>query len=143
MRLDLLHKRIHAIAGKSRNSSRKDSHWSPRKSRSLQFHDPKANPTTPLKNSYGQYVYALHVVFRHKGGYNEIGAGVLSAYRDMIIRVAKERCWKLSRIGIVANHIHLLVGPTFRDAPSAAARRLRCLAGQSCSRRGELDGERV
>ena len=60
-------------------------------------------------------------MFRNKGGYNEIGAGVLSAYGDMIIRVAKERCSKLLRIGMVANHIHLLIGPNFRDAPSAVA----------------------
>lgn len=87
----------------------------------LQFHDPEVDLSAVQTGNYGQFVNALQVVIETVGGWNEIREGVLQATRDMIVRAARRKGWRLSRIGLLSNHIHILLGAGMTDSPADIA----------------------
>jgi REP element-mobilizing transposase RayT len=42
---------------------------------------------------------------------------VLAAMRDMIIRDSRAKSYRLSRIGLVSNHLHVTLGCNMTDSP--------------------------
>ena len=87
----------------------------------LQFHDPAMDLAAVQTGNYGQFVNGLQVVIETAGGWNEIRQEVLLATRDMIVRAASKKGWRLSRIGLLSNHIHILLGAGMTESPESVA----------------------
>ena len=87
----------------------------------LQFHDPAVSIAEERVGNYGKFVYGLQVVVENAGGWNEIRDEVLTASREMIVRASTAKGWRLERIGLLSNHIHVLFGCTVTESPEGVA----------------------
>jgi REP element-mobilizing transposase RayT len=88
---------------------------------SLQFHDPAINLEQVRTSSHGCFVYNLQVVVENLDGLNDIRESVLIDSRAIIIRTAAKKKWRLSRIGILSNHYHVLLGAYVTASPESIA----------------------
>ena len=88
---------------------------------SLQIHDSAVNLSQPMKTSHGLYWYNLHVVLVHRERWQCASFARLTAVRDMILRIGHKECWRISRAGILPDHIHLAIGCGFEDSPQDVA----------------------
>ncbi|HUP78989.1 MAG TPA: hypothetical protein VM260_10580 [Pirellula sp.] len=88
---------------------------------SIQFHDVDVDLNSLLRSNHGEYRYALHLVFESDGGWHEVRPAVLTSYRDAIIKSCSKHNWRLSRIGLLSNHLHILVGAGIEDSPNDVA----------------------
>jgi REP element-mobilizing transposase RayT len=88
---------------------------------SIQFHDEYVDLDRVMRSSHGEYRYGLHVVIESEDDWHEVRIDVLRGFRDAIIESCAEHGWRLSRIGLLANHVHILVGPCVDDPPADVA----------------------
>ena len=87
----------------------------------VQFHDTQVNLTSVMRSSHGEYRYGLHVVIESESDWHEVRLEVLNGFRQAVIETCAEREWRLARIGLLSNHLHILVGPKIDDSPSDVA----------------------
>ena len=87
----------------------------------LQFYDPDVNVAEERLSKHGKFVSALQIVVENAGGWNEIQDDVLVASPEMIIKAAASKGWKLARIGLLSNHIHILLGCEVTESPEKVA----------------------
>ena len=71
--------------------------------------------------SHGAYAYNLHLVLVHDGRWNEVRDEMLSKTRDMVLRVAHNKQYRLSRLSLLADHLHLVAGIPPRQSPQDVA----------------------
>ena len=90
-----------------------------------QFLDSKVNLSKPTTGTYGQFLNSLQLVFRNCEGWNEIRRDQLLGVRNIVVAAAKKKRWKLSRIGLLANHLHVLLGVAVTESPETVA--LSCM----------------
>ncbi len=88
---------------------------------SIQFHDEKVDLTDVRRSSHGEYRYALQVVIESESGWHDVRPNALTAYRQAIMNGCRKHGWLLSRIGLLSNHVHVLVGPEIADSPMDVA----------------------
>jgi len=88
---------------------------------SLQFYDPEIDLRSARMSAHASFIYDLQVVVENAECLQNVEASVLSSSREMIIRAALKKQWLLSRIGIVSNHIHILLGARLTDSPASIA----------------------
>ena len=86
---------------------------------SLQFHDTSIDLGLVKTSNYGQFVHSLQVVVENVDAWHEIREQVLADSRAMIIRTAAKKSWQLSRIGMLSNHIHVLLGADMSESPAS------------------------
>ena len=87
----------------------------------LQFYDPAVKLDEEQIGSHGKFVYGLQVVIENAHGWNEIRDEVLQGSRDMIVRASASKGWRLARIGLLSNHIHILLGCSVVESPESVA----------------------
>lgn len=87
----------------------------------FQIHRPDVDLSQPRRTSSGVYWYNLHLVLVHRERWNVVREDVLAAVRDMIARAAEGKGYLLSRAGILADHVHLLLGCPIDMAPDEVA----------------------
>jgi REP element-mobilizing transposase RayT len=87
----------------------------------LQFHDPAIDLAEANTGNYGQFAYGLQVVVENAGGWSEVRESVLAESRSMIVRASAKKAWRLSRIGLVSNHLHILLGAGVTESPAEVA----------------------
>ena len=87
----------------------------------FQFHDSNVVLDEERISGHGKFVYNLQVVVENVGGWNETRDDVLTASRDMIVRAANSKGWRLARIGLLCNHIHILLGCAVTESPESVA----------------------
>jgi REP element-mobilizing transposase RayT len=87
----------------------------------LQFHDESVDLGIPQIGTYGQYLNSLQIVLENAHGWHEVREELLSGVRDIIITAAKKKCWRLSRIGLLSNHLHMLLGAAVTESPQSVA----------------------
>lgn len=87
----------------------------------LQFNDPAVDLSQIQTSSSGQYVHNLHVVLENNEGWHECREQVLVATREMIVKSSRAKKYRLSRIGLVSNHIHITLGCGVMDVPRTVA----------------------
>lgn len=87
----------------------------------LQFHDASVNLGADRISSHGRFIHSLHVVLENESGWNEIRNDVLIRSRRMIIDSAAKHLWGLARIGIVSNHVHVLLTADVTESPESVA----------------------
>jgi len=85
--------------------------------RVAQFYDPSV-PLDELRSSaHGRFAHSLHIVLENVDHLNDVRQEWLVTTREMLIRVCRKKSWLLSRLGIVANHIHILMWCDIDDVP--------------------------
>ena len=72
-------------------------------------------------SSHGAYAYNLHLVLVHDGRWNEVRDEVLGKTRDMVLRVARHKQHRLSRLSLLADHLHLVAGILPNQSPQDVA----------------------
>jgi len=82
---------------------------------------PDMDLSQPRGTSSGIFWYNLHLVLVHRERWNEVREDVLGAVHDMIVRVADAKGHLLSRAGVLADHVHLLLGCPIDVAPDEVA----------------------
>jgi REP element-mobilizing transposase RayT len=87
----------------------------------LQYFDDQIDLAKVITGNYGQFIYAIQIVIENAEHWHEARIDVLRKHRDMIVQVARKKEWQLSRIGIVSNHTHLLLGPHMIESPESVA----------------------
>jgi len=87
----------------------------------FQFHDPSVAIDQVRIGNYGRFVYGLQIVIENQGGWSEIREDVLAGSRAMILQASKSKNWQLARIGLVCNHIHILLGCHVTESPQDVA----------------------
>jgi REP element-mobilizing transposase RayT len=87
----------------------------------FQFHDPAVDLSLPQRSSHGEYHYNLHLVLVNDGRRNEFRDSSLAAVREMLIKSAGKKRHRLANAGILADHIHLLIGCCWTESPLEVA----------------------
>jgi REP element-mobilizing transposase RayT len=87
----------------------------------LQFHDDTVDLGLVRGSSHGQFIYGLQVVVQNESGWSETDSDLLKDLQETTRSVAKQHDWLLSRIGLLTNHLHVLLGPAITDSPESVA----------------------
>ena len=87
----------------------------------MQFHDPTIHLTVPQTNNHGRFIYALQVVIESEGNWNDIRKTAQEGYVAAIRKTCAKYEWRLSRIGVLANHIHILLAAGVTYSPESIA----------------------
>ena len=82
-----------------------------------QIERPEVDLSQPQRTSHGMYWYNLHVVLVHRERWTEGRDDVLQRVHDMIIKSSDAKGYRLSRAGILADHVHLVLGCPIEVAP--------------------------
>jgi REP element-mobilizing transposase RayT len=86
-----------------------------------QIHRADVDLSLPQRSSHGEYRYNLHIVLVHEERWNEVRDAVLSAIQRMILTASQAKQHRLSRAGILADHVHLLLGCNLVESPLEVA----------------------
>jgi REP element-mobilizing transposase RayT len=87
----------------------------------FQIHNRDVDLSPARHTSHGVFWYNLHIVLVHRERWNEVRDDVLQRIHGMIIGVCEAKGWRLSRAAILADHVHLVVGPKIDDSPRDVA----------------------
>ncbi len=88
---------------------------------SLQYVDESIKLQDSRLSSHGQFLNSLHIVLETRDHLNMVYEKALMAIRLMIIRSCQQKRHLLGRIGMVANHMHILVGCYVDESPQEVA----------------------
>jgi REP element-mobilizing transposase RayT len=86
-----------------------------------QIHCPQVDLSLSMRGSHGEYHYNLHVVLVHEERWTEVRDDVLTAIREMLLKASRAKGHRLSRVGILADHVHLLLGCNLAESPQEVA----------------------
>jgi REP element-mobilizing transposase RayT len=86
-----------------------------------QFHDPAIDLAALRSSSHGRFTHSLHLVLENKSRVSDTREQWLEATRTMLIGACRKKGWLLSRLGLVANHLHVLLGCDVAETPREAA----------------------
>jgi REP element-mobilizing transposase RayT len=86
-----------------------------------QIHCPEVDLSLPVRGSHGEYHYNLHIVLVHAERWTEVRDDALTAIREMVMKASRTKGHRLSRAGILADHVHLLLGCNLNEAPQEVA----------------------
>jgi REP element-mobilizing transposase RayT len=87
----------------------------------LQFYDATADLKEPQFSNHGRYLHNLHIVIENRDHLHNVNEDVLRKLRSMIIRSCAQKQHLLARIGLVSNHMHLLLGCNNVSSPQSVA----------------------
>jgi len=86
-----------------------------------QFHDPKVDLAMLRSSAHGRFLHSLHIVVENRDRLADTREEWLTTSREMVIGACRKKGWLLSRMGMAANHSHLLVGCDVTDEPRGVA----------------------
>ena len=87
----------------------------------FQLEFPEVDLSQKQTTAHGAYLYNLHIVLVHSGRWSEIREQELACSREMVIRVARNKGHRISRLAILSDHLHFVVGAPPDSAPQAVA----------------------
>jgi REP element-mobilizing transposase RayT len=73
------------------------------------------------QTTHGVFWHVLHVVLVHAERWREIREARVQAVRSMMLKVCEKKGYVLREAGILPDHLHLLLGCGFEDAPGDVA----------------------
>ena len=82
---------------------------------------PDVDLSKPSFSSHGEYWYNLHVVLVNDERWMEIREDVLEKIHSMVERAASKHGDRLSRVGLVADHVHVTMGCPIGRSPEEVA----------------------
>ncbi len=89
--------------------------------RQYQRSQPEIDLGRERHTSHGVFWHNLHVVLVHRERWRVIEDARIRAISEMIGRVSRARGYLLQEAGILPDHVHLLLGCGFGDAPRDVA----------------------
>jgi REP element-mobilizing transposase RayT len=72
-------------------------------------------------SSHGRYLCNLHLVLVHDGRWMELEEARLTTTRDMLLKAAKSKGHQMSRIALLADHLHVTLGSGYSQSPEEVA----------------------
>ena len=87
----------------------------------IQFHDKAVDLSKPCIGTYGQYLNSLQIVLENAESLHEVRETQLMRVRNVIARACRKKEWRLSRIGLLSNHVHVLLGAGVTESPQSVA----------------------
>ncbi len=87
----------------------------------IQFDDKAVDLSQPSIGTYGQYLNSLHIVVENAESWHEVRVAQLNRVRRVIVAACKKKQWRLSRIGLLSNHVHVLLGSSVTESPQSIA----------------------
>jgi hypothetical protein len=75
----------------------------------------------PQFSSHGRYLYNLHLVLVHDGRWVDVDEARLVITRDAFRKAAAKKRYRLSRLAILADHIHATLGCGYVESPEEVA----------------------
>ena len=88
---------------------------------SFQFHDDKVDLREQRASSHGRYLNNLQIVLENRDHLHDTSERTLSTIRSIVIRSCAKKNQRLARIGLVSNHLHILLGGSVEEAPQMVA----------------------
>jgi REP element-mobilizing transposase RayT len=86
-----------------------------------QFHDPLVDLAAQRTSAHGRFTHSLRIVLENTDHASDTREEHLAATRTMVIGACRKKSWLLSRLGLVANHLHMLLGCDVAEAPRDVA----------------------
>jgi REP element-mobilizing transposase RayT len=86
-----------------------------------QFHDPGVDLGALRASAHGRFTHSLHLVIENTDHLCDTRREWLYESRSMLIAACRKKGWHLSRLGLVGNHLHVLVGCDVADTPRDVA----------------------
>jgi hypothetical protein len=87
----------------------------------FQFHDPDVDLAALRATAHGRFTHSLHLVFENAEHLCDTRQEWLFKSRAMLVAACRKKDWLLSRVGLVSNHLHVLLGCDVADAPREVA----------------------
>ncbi len=82
---------------------------------------PDVDLSRPVFSDHGRYVYNLHLVLVHVERWRQASEAFLDATRDTVLKAARQKGHRLSRLAILADHVHLTFGAPYERSPEEIA----------------------
>ncbi len=82
---------------------------------------PDVDLSQPVTSAHGQYCFNLHLVLVNDHRWMEIRSSILEKLSRMIDRVASKYGHRVSRVGLLADHVHLTMGCVVDQSPEDVA----------------------
>ena len=83
----------------------------------FQIEFPEVDLSSPVYTAHGRYTYNLHVALVHEGRWTEIREEQLLASREMVVKNARKRGHRLSRVSVLADHLYWTMGCNPDESP--------------------------
>ena len=87
----------------------------------MQFYDASIDLSKTMVGTYGMYLNSMQIVLENTEGWHEVSDDRLNRVRRTLISAASKKSWRLSRIGLLSNHIHILLGAGATESPQTVA----------------------
>lgn len=87
----------------------------------FQFEFPDVDLSIPQRSAHGEYLCNLHVVLVQAERWNEVRADRLQSTADMILKAARAKEHRLSRLSLLADHMHFTIGVPYESTPAEIA----------------------
>lgn len=108
------------VAGQATRHSMADTRVQSRIERA-QFCDEKTDLDQLVASEHGRFRHGLHIVLENEGHWNETDEERLRSVVGMIRRAATTKAWALRRVGIVSNHMHVLLAAAVTECAASIA----------------------
>jgi len=82
-----------------------------------QFHDPRVDLAGLRASGHGQFTHSLHLVLENAEHLPDVRSDWLAKTQAMVVAACRKKEWLLSRLAMVSNHLHALVGCGVTDTP--------------------------
>jgi len=89
--------------------------------RRYQVRDPNVDISKVVSGAHGRYLCNLHLVLVHQDRWMEVRHEVLDRVRSTIVKAARKKGHRLSRVGIFTDHVHLVLGFAVTESPDKVA----------------------
>jgi REP element-mobilizing transposase RayT len=87
----------------------------------FQLEFPKVDLALRQTTAHGAYLYNLHLVLVHDGRWREIREQELVRTRNMVLRVAAVKKHRVSRLALLADQLHMVLGVPPVSSPEEIA----------------------
>ena len=71
--------------------------------------------------AHGKFTHSLHLVIENAEDLPDVREDWLAKTQAMVVGVCRKKEWLLSRLAIVGNHLHVLIGCGITDSPRDVA----------------------
>jgi REP element-mobilizing transposase RayT len=87
----------------------------------FQLSFPEVDLSQPQFSSHGRYPYSLHLVLVHNGRWVDVDETRIAVTRDTFCKATAKKGYRLSRLAILADHLHATLGCNYDESPEQIA----------------------
>lgn len=86
-----------------------------------QLEFPEVNLSQPQASAHGRYLYNLHLVLAHRDRWCDVDTSRLDVTREMPLKTAGKKAHRISRLALLADHLHATIGCAIDESPQSVA----------------------